>query len=1703
MIYKLIIIIHINILLFCIIMFDYTSIYLLVIDLNNLEEIKLYENKIKNLKKLNYNLVFFILLRQNIKIQEFDYIFTDKSECNFDSIIQYINNNKIYFDYFIYFKEFLNINFNKFFNFKSNNIYISDDNKCKIIPSKLINKFDHDYKKISITTEQFKLKPELFKSNFVDFNFDNPLVTIIMTAYNTESTIKLSIKSILNQKYTNFELIIIDDASTDNTAKIINDFALIDNRIKFYKTYKNMGCYICKNIGLKNMNYKSKYIAFQDSDDISLASRLYKQVNFMIMNKLLLSTVLFYENDTYKMPMISMVMERSIFENIGFFNNNRYGQDEDYYLRYFTLFETQFDWNVNITYNKNNGFFKDNYKYYKNLNEILYIVIRRKNSLTDIIKSRDKLSNYLIKKYERIFKEPFNIKKEKCYVEFENKYKYNEVIVNKRYYFKFPNEIKQAYVSKSLIHLQNRFLDKFNLVKFHTFSKPTIFFGMYNQEDIKYLSRVKHNKYIIWGGTDIDFSFEERKKNVNKILKIKIAKHYAISSNIKERLKKLNINNCKLINFSLVDKNIFYNNNNIKGDCIYIFDGLSNSDNDIYGKSIFTKVIEQLPEYKIIFSSKLNVSFSEMANIYNKCFIGLRLTKNDGNANTVQEMIEMGIPVIHNGDNNTILWKNENDIIENIKKCIPRYLIIFKKDMNLKDGSYTWILNFINLIKSISSICTIYVLCSKINSNLNIKNVIFIENNLKFDYTHIFYRVHDEIINFNDFSKCTLVIHKFNKLLIDYYKKFKYIIAQSLFIKDELKFNYLYSKINILPPLIKQIKKNVTKNNTLTFCYCGTLKKSYYSYEILNVFYNLSNNNNFIFNLIYGKIHEEDNEYDTKLNLLIKKLKKNENFNVRNDVDNNIFNELIEESHFGIVAHSKNIDFKQQSTKLIEYLSLSCIPIYNLSYLNSGYLDRNLSYSDIDEFENIIENILSNKIKYNDIKINYNKLNNHLIDNNLNVFNFSKKYYITKNIVENCSNILITNNFDNIFLNKNVLYINNNFEFNSENIKNMIENNESLDCNKEIVSNFNIKNINYKIRIKEYLFNFKDDYKYLKLYDIKIKDNYIKFNDNSGVLEIKLLLENDKKYLLDIDTKFIIDGSLFIMTILDNIDINRKLHFINSKNNKLKLLITPKETNIYTLKLKQSAKNTSNIEFIINNFSIKKIINLNNYCDKIKVINLDREIYKFKNVKQNFENNGIIVERCSAVDGNDENVNKLYKKYLEKKLTKSEINLGRKKIVSSGAIGYLLTMKKIFTECISNNYKYIMICDDDIGICNDFIIKFTELSKNVNTFRILMLGSSQWEWNNIDITKNYYVPDSYSNGSFCNIYHRNTFDNIYNKICNLSEPFDDIPMKSNFSNDYCYVSYPNLVIAQLETSNIREVNSGRNYDRFKWIKSDYEFCINSNKSYVKYKKENTRYNEKLFLIGVTTYNRVEYLRKCVNSLLLSLSDSIDYIIIFADGNSTDKTTEFIQNLDVGNNISIYQIVNEEKYIYRQTNSIFKFSEIFDYNFAFVINDDLEFLEKNWDLNYYKSYIESNYDHLVYFDRRFKKIDHYLVNNSLQSYCNAKNCMGALFTFTKKLINKVGYFDEENFKLRGHSHIDFTLRCCRLGFNNIDKLFDIKNSNKYIKLINEKYISTFVKIPFYLRELYKVDHYELLKRNLILSDDNRLYINNELTIDYKN
>ena len=93
----------------------------------------------------------------------------------------------------------------------------------------------------------------------------NDLITIIMPSFNSSEYIESAIISVVNQTYLNWELIIIDNNSTDNTRKIIKKFLNTNFNIKLIKTLKNNGPGFARNIGLKNA--KGKYIAFLDSDD--------------------------------------------------------------------------------------------------------------------------------------------------------------------------------------------------------------------------------------------------------------------------------------------------------------------------------------------------------------------------------------------------------------------------------------------------------------------------------------------------------------------------------------------------------------------------------------------------------------------------------------------------------------------------------------------------------------------------------------------------------------------------------------------------------------------------------------------------------------------------------------------------------------------------------------------------------------------------------------------------------------------------------------------------------------------------------------------------------------------------------------------------------------------------------------------------------------------------------------------------------------------------------------------------------------------------------------------------------------------------------------------------------------------------------------------------------------------------------------------
>lgn len=111
-----------------------------------------------------------------------------------------------------------------------------------------------------------------------------PLVSVLMPNYNGENFMSEAIESILNQTYLNFEFIILDDCSTDNSWKIISKYVKKDKRIKAFQNEKNLKIVKTRNKLFELSSKESKYFAIFDSDDISLPNRLEREVNFLEKN---------------------------------------------------------------------------------------------------------------------------------------------------------------------------------------------------------------------------------------------------------------------------------------------------------------------------------------------------------------------------------------------------------------------------------------------------------------------------------------------------------------------------------------------------------------------------------------------------------------------------------------------------------------------------------------------------------------------------------------------------------------------------------------------------------------------------------------------------------------------------------------------------------------------------------------------------------------------------------------------------------------------------------------------------------------------------------------------------------------------------------------------------------------------------------------------------------------------------------------------------------------------------------------------------------------------------------------------------------------------------------------------------------------------------------------------------------------------------
>lgn len=157
-----------------------------------------------------------------------------------------------------------------------------------------------------------------------------PLISVILAVYNFEN-VSRAIKSVLNQTYTNYELIIVDDCSTDNTYKNIIEF-LEENdngKIKVYKNEKNYGTYYSRNFAITKS--KGDYITNLDADDEYLPHKLSTDVD--TINKYPDMIISFTSSKRIRRCYASMIFKKSIINEIGYFDSVRYGTDQEYLWR--------------------------------------------------------------------------------------------------------------------------------------------------------------------------------------------------------------------------------------------------------------------------------------------------------------------------------------------------------------------------------------------------------------------------------------------------------------------------------------------------------------------------------------------------------------------------------------------------------------------------------------------------------------------------------------------------------------------------------------------------------------------------------------------------------------------------------------------------------------------------------------------------------------------------------------------------------------------------------------------------------------------------------------------------------------------------------------------------------------------------------------------------------------------------------------------------------------------------------------------------------------------------------------------------------------------------------------------------------------------------------------------------------------------------
>ena len=287
--------------------------------------------------------------------------------------------------------------------------------------------------------------------------------------------------------------------------------------------------------------------------------------------------------------------------------------------------------------------------------------------------------------------------------------------------------IQQIYISDGLEHTKERLLNKYNLRDYWNKTEPCIFFGVYNNRDIQHIRRHEGEVHIMPGGPEVGRiasdhqgpaydhqgpaydrqgpAYDRQGPAYDRQGHI----YVSISDDIDSRFAKHDIPSVR-VNFSLVDTELFTPTYN-KGSKIIIYDGIDENDKNvnIYGKMYYDEVMKRMPEYDYIFTSRLQAPYEMMPAIYANCSLGVRLTSQDGNANMVQELEAMNIPVVHNHSDYGLKWKTVEDVMKHIadNTVHPRIIPITHKIdvVDIVHDNFEHFNRFLERFKNILFIC--------------------------------------------------------------------------------------------------------------------------------------------------------------------------------------------------------------------------------------------------------------------------------------------------------------------------------------------------------------------------------------------------------------------------------------------------------------------------------------------------------------------------------------------------------------------------------------------------------------------------------------------------------------------------------------------------------------------------------------------------------------------------------------------------------------------------------------------------------------------------------------------------------------------------------------------------------------------------------------------------------------------------------------